>query len=156
MKKILPLLLVVVAGVMFVSAQDFNVNVSACVSTVVAGVAVCLCGGTAASMSCCTAGGMGNGGPLLQFLNLAQTIVNRLVPFLIGLALVVFFWYLIQYIWKGDESPEKRQEGLRGMGYSILAIFVMVAIWGIIALIGSVTGIGIGGGLPALEMPRVK
>ena len=103
-----------------------------------------------------TTAGQVSGGPLLQLLNLAQTLVSRLVPFMIGLALIAFFWYLIQFIWKGDESPEKRQAGLKGMGYSILALFVMVSIWGIIGVLGNILGTPQGGGIPSLEMPKAK
>lgn len=100
--------------------------------------------------------GMGGGGPLIQLLSLAQTIVSRLVPLMVGLGVLAFFWYLIQYIWKGTEDPAKRTEGLKGMGYSLLAIFVMVSIWGIISLMSSVLGVGVGGGLPPLQMPAMK
>lgn len=86
-----------------------------------------------------------NGNALLGLLALAQTIVIRLVPFMIGLAIVIFFWFLIVYITKGD-APEKQREGLKGMGYSLLAIFVMVSVWGIINFASSLTGIGHGGG----------
>lgn len=97
-----------------------------------------------------------NNGPVLGLINLAQLVVSRLGVLMIGLAVLAFFWYLVQYIWKGDESPGKRQEGLKGMGYSILALFVMVSIWGIIALMANILGTGVGGGIPALEMPKMK
>ena len=79
--------------------------------------------------------------PLFSLLGGAQVLVSRLVPFLIGLAVVVFFWYLIMFIVKGNNDPEGKQMSLKGMGYSILAIFVMVSIWGIIAFVSSLTGI---------------
>jgi hypothetical protein len=101
-------------------------------------------------------GGTVNGGPIVQLIALAQNIVSRLAILSIGLALLAFFWFLIVFIWKGTESAEKRQEGLKGMGYSILALFVMVSIWGIIGLLGNLFGTGVGGGIPSLEMPKVK
>ncbi len=97
-----------------------------------------------------------NNGPVLGLINLAQLVVSRLGVLMIGLGLLAFFWYLIQYIWKGDESPGKRQEGLKGMGYSLLALFVMVSIWGIIGLMANILGTGVGGGIPSLEMPKMK
>jgi hypothetical protein len=101
-------------------------------------------------------GGAVSGGPLIQLIALAQNIVSRLAILSIGVALLAFFWFLIVFITKGTESPEKRQEGLKGMGYSILALFVMVSIWGIIGLLGNIFGTGVGGGPPTLEMPKVK
>ena len=94
-----------------------------------------------------------NGGALLSFLALLQTLVTRLVPFAIGLAVLAFFWYLIQFIWKGGEDPAKKADAMKGMGYSILALFVMVSIWGIVGFLGSMFGIGQGGNVPIPGVP---
>ena len=90
---------------------------------------------------------------VLGLLALAQTIVARLVPFLIGLALLAFFWYLITFIWQGSSNPDKQKEGKTGMFYSVLAIFVMVSIWGLIAFIGGVLGINQGGTMTGFNLP---
>lgn len=95
-----------------------------------------------------------NGGALLQLLALAQTIANRLVPFAIGVAVLSFFWFLIQLIMKGGESGEKRGTAMKGMGMSILALFLMVSIWGVIGFLGSVTGVGQGGAVPTPTIPQ--
>lgn len=97
-----------------------------------------------------------NGTPLLSLINLAQKIVSKLVPLLIGVALIAFFWYLVVFITKGDESADKRQEGVKGMGYSVLALFVMVSVWGIVALMSSVLGVSVGGSMPPIELPRTR
>ena len=97
--------------------------------------------------------GQVNGGALLSLLALAQTIVARLVPFAIGLAVLSFFWFLIEFIWKGRSDPEAKTTSLKGMGYAILALFVMVSIWGIIGFLGSVTGVGQGGNIPVPGVP---
>jgi membrane protease YdiL (CAAX protease family) len=94
-----------------------------------------------------------NLGPILSLLAGAQVLVTRLVPFLIGLAVVVFFWYLIQFIVKGGQDATAKDVSLKGMGYSILAIFVMVSIWGIIGFMASLTGIGQGGTAPTPGVP---
>ena len=113
-------------------------------------------GGTNISISSNNIGNGLGGSPLMKLLGTAQLLVSRLVPFMVGLAVVVFFWYLIQFIWKANEDPGKREEGLKGMGYSLLAIFVMVSVWGIIAMASSVLGVSVGGGLPPLKMPGTK
>lgn len=97
--------------------------------------------------------GQVNGGALLQLLALAQTIVTRLVPFAVGLAVLAFFYFLIIFIWQGKGDPTKRTAGLHGMGYAILALFVMVSIWGIVGFLGSVSGIGQGGSVPIPGVP---
>ena len=97
--------------------------------------------------------GQVNGGALLQLLALAQTLVARFVPFLIGLAVLVFFWFLIEFIWKGAADPAKRGEALKGMGLSVLALFVMVSIWGLIGFFGNLVGINQGGNIPVPGVP---
>ncbi len=97
--------------------------------------------------------GQVNGNMLLQLLALAQTLVTRLVPFAIGVAVLAFFWYLVQFIWHGGESGEAKGKSMKGMGYSILALFVMVSIWGIIGALGGMIGIGQGGSVPIPGVP---
>jgi hypothetical protein len=94
-----------------------------------------------------------NGGPLLSLLALAQKLVSNLVPFMVSLAVLAFFWFLIEFIWKGGDDGEAKKRSLTGMGYSILAIFVMVSIWGIIGLIGYMSGVGQGGDIPIPRVP---
>lgn len=100
-----------------------------------------------------TTPGQVNGGALLGLLALAQTLVARLVPFAIGLSIVVFFYYIIKFIIAGGQDPEAKTLSLKGMGFSVLAIFVMVSIWGIVGFLGSVTGISQGGVTPIPGIP---
>ncbi len=90
---------------------------------------------------------------LLKLLALAQTIVTRSIPLLVGVAVLSFFWFLITFIIKGKDSPDEQQKSLRGMGLSILALFVMVSIWGIIGFFGSIFGIGQGGTMAPFKLP---
>lgn len=94
-----------------------------------------------------------DGGTLLGILSLAQTIVSRLVPFAIGLAVVVFFWYLIKFIMQGGQSANEKDASIKGMGYSVLALFVMVSIWGIINVIGSTLGVSSNAAVPTVGVP---
>lgn len=96
-----------------------------------------------------------NGGALVSLLGLAQTLVSRAVPFLVGVAVVVFFWFLIKFIVQSAD-PAVKASSLKGMGLSIVAIFVMVSIWGIVGLLGSIMGVGQGGSIPipAVPVPR--
>ena len=71
---------------------------------------------------------------LLNTLALANTFLNALIGLFITLAIVVFFWGLIKYL---VNAGEEKSEGLQIMFYGVLAIFVMVSIWGIIRLLQS-------------------
>lgn len=97
--------------------------------------------------------GQVNGSAILQLIGLTQEILGRLFPIAFTLAVLSFFWFLITFIWKGKENPEKQQESLKGMGLSILALFVMLSIYGIIGLIGSIFGVNQGGNIPVPRVP---
>lgn len=71
---------------------------------------------------------------LLNTLALVSQFLNSLIYLFITLAIVVFFWGLIRYLW---EVGEKKSEGLQTMLWGVIAIFVMVSIWGIIRLLQS-------------------
>jgi hypothetical protein len=71
---------------------------------------------------------------LFNTLQLANTFLNALVGLFITLAIVIFFWGLIRYLINVGEA---KQEGLQIMFYGVIAIFVMVSIWGIIRLLQS-------------------
>lgn len=71
----------------------------------------------------------------LDTLALLNTILNATIGLFITLAIVVFFWGLIKYLW--TMGKEDAHEGLRIMFWGVIAIFVMVSIWGIIRLLQS-------------------
>ena len=71
---------------------------------------------------------------LLDTLALANTFLNALIGLFITLAIVVFFWGLIRYVLAQGEA---KAEGLQLMFMGVIAIFVMVSIWGIIRLLQS-------------------
>lgn len=101
-------------------------------------------------------GGVGTAGNFsgpLGLLALAQLFVSRSVPLLIGLAVLAFFWFLVEFIWKGKDSPDHYKKSRTGMIWSLVAIFVMVSVWGIIMFIGGVLGIGQGGSMSGFKLP---
>ena len=169
MKKSFIIGLLIAGGIMFTSAQSF----SGCVTGNLAGVNGCVCMNTATNVLTLVAGsyclGTGTGvnvgqqvgsgsvnvSPLFQLLDAAQNLVARAIPFLTGLAVVALFWYIVQYIFRGGDSAEVKKHSLAGIGYSIIAILVMVAIWGIIAFFFFLFGIGVGGRLLDTCLPGV-
>lgn len=64
---------------------------------------------------------------ILEFGNL----VELAIPIVMGLALLGFFWGLAKYIFsQGNEKST--MEGKKVMLYGLVALFVMVSVWGII------------------------
>lgn len=73
---------------------------------------------------------------LLNTLGLINTFLNAIMGLFITIAILVFFWGLITYLMKmGDESG--RKEAIQLMIWGIIALFVMVSIWGILRLLQS-------------------
>lgn len=67
-------------------------------------------------------------------------IINPLIPVLIGIGLIVFFWGIIQFVLNAD-SEEKRSTGKQHMMWGIIGIFIMVSVWGIIYLLQDFFGV---------------
>ena len=69
--------------------------------------------------------------------NFAETIGNviaTLTPIVVALALLFFFWGLAKYILSaGDEA--KQTEGRSIMIWGIIALFVMVSVWGLVQVL---------------------
>jgi len=62
------------------------------------------------------------------------TILGLVVPLLFGLALIFFLWGLAKFILSaGDASAQK--EGRDIMIWGIIALFVMVAVWGLVRVL---------------------
>jgi len=61
-------------------------------------------------------------------------IVAQLIIIAGGLALLVFLWGLVQFIFKAGD-PEANKEGKNLMKWGLIALFVMVSVWGITAFI---------------------
>ena len=60
--------------------------------------------------------------------------IDSLIPLLIGIAVLVFLWGVVKYVIAGDDA-EKRKSGGALMAYGILAIFVMVSVWGLVGVL---------------------
>lgn len=70
-------------------------------------------------------------------------ILSSLIPILFGLAIVYFFWGVGQFILK-DAGSDKAREGAKNkILWGIIAIFVMVSIWGIVVFMANIFGIKI-------------
>ncbi len=65
---------------------------------------------------------------------IGENVFTPLVGLLMALALTYFLWGVVKYIQStGDEA--KRKEGINMMTYGIIALFVMVSVWGLVNLL---------------------
>ena len=70
--------------------------------------------------------------------SLVGAFLNRAVPLIISLAVVYFIWGVFRYVIAGDE--EKKAAARTDMVWGIVGIFVMVSIWGLVAILQSTFG----------------
>lgn len=67
-----------------------------------------------------------------QLVGIFKDLIYLTLPVLEGLALLVFIWGLVKFIWKaGDEKSH--EEGIALMKWGLLALFVMLSFTAIIA-----------------------
>ncbi|PIP86616.1 hypothetical protein COV42_00215 [Candidatus Campbellbacteria bacterium CG11_big_fil_rev_8_21_14_0_20_44_21] len=83
---------------------------------------------------------------------LIRNLINTLTPIVVALALLYFFWGLARFILASGNEVEK-DKGKDMMLYGIIALFVMVSVWGIVGLLGDTLGIEQGG---SIDAPRVN
>lgn len=68
------------------------------------------------------------------------TLIKSVVPFLFTLATAAFIWGIIQYFLNPD-NEEKRKAGKSYIIWGLVSLFVMVAMWGLVGLIGNTFGV---------------
>jgi hypothetical protein len=82
-------------------------------------------------------------------------IIALLPKLLLGVAVVLFFWYLIKYfIIDADKDGEARSKAVKGMSLALAGIFIMVTLWGIIAFFGEAIGLNPNVQVNAPQLPR--
>lgn len=74
-------------------------------------------------------------------------IINRLIPLIIGAAVLVFLWGVLNYVISGDDA-DKRADARWFMVWGIVALFVMVSVWGLVRILQNTLGVSSGAGAP--------
>jgi hypothetical protein len=79
-------------------------------------------------------------------------VLDDVVLVLTGLALAFFIWGLVVFIRNsGDEKA--KDEGKQKMIWGIIALFFIISVWGLVALLQEVTGVD--GGAAGLSAPAI-
>jgi hypothetical protein len=76
-------------------------------------------------------------GLLTDFHGLLDTVLK----IVFGLAMIFFFWGIAQFILNDAGNDKTREDGKKKILWGIVAIFVMVTIYGILKFISTLTGI---------------
>ncbi len=80
------------------------------------------------------------------------SILNALIPLLIGIALIYFIIGVIKYVSAGAEE-DKRKEARNVMIYGIIGLFVIVAVWGLVKIVASTFDVDPGGTIDIPTLP---
>ena len=66
--------------------------------------------------------------------NIEKQIVDPLIYFMIGLALVYFMWGVVEYLKDGDK-PDARAKGQSHMIWGVVGLTIMIGVFGIMHII---------------------
>lgn len=69
-----------------------------------------------------------------------KDIVKSLIPITFGLVFVFFFYGIAKFVYEAG-NPESKNKNKSIIYWGVIALTVMVSIWGIIALIQNILGI---------------
>ena len=88
-----------------------------------------------------------------NFQNLVDYVVcivnGSVIPLIFSLAVVMFVWGVVQYVINSDEEA-KKAKGKQFMIWGIIALTVMVGVWGLVNILGNTFGLETG------VLPQVK
>lgn len=74
-----------------------------------------------------------NIGGFVSLINMASDLINRLIPFIIALTVLVFLWGVFRFVLARDSDATKEAQSF--MIWGIIALFVMVSVWGLVNIL---------------------
>ena len=77
---------------------------------------------------------------LQAILTFIATTVKTLIPIVFGLAIVFFFWGLVTFL-RAAGDPKAQEAGRNQMIWGVIAIAVMISIYGLVAWLQSTFGV---------------
>lgn len=69
-------------------------------------------------------------------------INNSIIPLIFAVATVMFVWGVVQFFVLNADEEKKREQGKQFMIWGIIALAVMLSVWGLVGILGSTFGIG--------------
>lgn len=68
------------------------------------------------------------------------SILAKIIPLMFALAIIYFFWGLVTFI-RSAGDPKKAEEGKSIMIYGVIAIAVMISIYGLVSWLQGTLGV---------------
>ncbi|KKR37266.1 MAG: hypothetical protein UT97_C0012G0006 [Parcubacteria group bacterium GW2011_GWC2_40_31] len=73
-------------------------------------------------------------GDVYELVDTVNAILSSIVPIIIAIAVIIFLIGVLKYVRAGeDEEERKKAKGL--MIFGVIALFVMVSVWGLVNII---------------------
>jgi hypothetical protein len=69
-------------------------------------------------------------------------INNSVIPLIFAIATVMFVWGVVQFFIINANEEAKRAQGKQFMIWGIVALAVMLSVWGLVGILGTTFGIG--------------
>ena len=94
-----------------------------------------------------------DGSPKFQDLlcYVTRIINNSVIPLIFAVATAFFVWGAVKFFIIDADEEKKRQEGKQFMLWGIIALAVMLSVWGLVAILGNTFGI-----MDTSVLPQVK
>ena len=82
---------------------------------------------------------IGNSNPTFQNLlcYITGIINDSIIPLIFALAVVSFVWGTVQFFILNAEDEKKREQGRQFMIWGVVALAVMLSVWGLVEMLGS-------------------
>ena len=91
-------------------------------------------------------------GNLETLLTSVGNLIDIALPIVVAIGLLAFFWGLVKFIFAAGNEDAKK-DGQRLMIWGLVALFVMVSVWGLVQFIGNALDIDQGGSVDLPEVP---
>lgn len=84
------------------------------------------------------------GNDAFNILGIISGILGVVIPILVTLAVIYVIWGVISYITAGDDDKQAKAKAT--ILHGVIALFVIVSIWGLVAILNQTFDVGQGGG----------
>ncbi|MFA6257543.1 MAG: hypothetical protein WC671_00850 [Candidatus Paceibacterota bacterium] len=85
---------------------------------------------------------------------ITKIINDSIIPLIFALATVMFVWGVVQFFIINADEEAKREQGKQFMIWGIIALAVMLSVWGLVGILGSTFGISGMNVLPKVIPPQ--
>ena len=83
-----------------------------------------------------------------DLIDVFMELIQAALPVIAALALLVFLWGLVRFIFRVSGDEKAVDEGKNLMKWGLIALFILVSFWGIIEIVHEDVGFG-----PFINLP---